>query len=77
MHPETQKGGTGRGRDKVRQVGGPIDSFAKDTAVKSGKSERSIERDATRAKALGPDLDCVAGTSLEKGADGRGRRDAR
>ena len=43
-----------------------MDSFAKDTAAKSGKSERSIERDVTRAKALGSDLDRVAGTSLEK-----------
>ena len=61
-HPETKTGGTGRGRAKVRQVSGPIASFAKDTAAKSGKSERSIERNATRAKALGADLDRIAGT---------------
>jgi hypothetical protein len=43
-------------------------SFAKDTAAKSGKSARSIERDATRAKALGADLDRVTGTLLHKGS---------
>jgi hypothetical protein len=44
-------------------------SFAADTASKSGKSERLIERDAPRAKALGADLDRVAGTSPDKGAE--------
>jgi ParB family transcriptional regulator, chromosome partitioning protein len=69
-HPETKNGATGRGRGKVRQVGGPNrESFAKDTAAKSGKSERSIERDATRGKALGGDLDRIARTSLDKGAE--------
>lgn len=43
-------------------------SFAKDTAAKTGRSERSIQRDATRAKALGDDLDRIAGTSLDTGA---------
>ncbi len=30
---------------------------------------RSIERDITRSRKLGPDLDRVAGTSLDKGAE--------
>lgn len=34
----------------------------------TGKPERTIRRDATRAKALGPDLDRIAGPSLDKGA---------
>ena len=33
------------------------------------KSARSVVRDATRAKALGPDLDRIAGTSLDKDAE--------
>jgi hypothetical protein len=45
------------------------DRFTKDAAAKTGKSEQSIRRDATRAKALGPDLDRIAGTSLDKGAE--------
>lgn len=44
-------------------------SFTADTAAKTGKPERTIQRDATRAKALGPDLDRVAGTSLDKGIE--------
>jgi len=40
-----------------------------DTATKTGKSARSISRDATRAKSLGDDLDRVAGTSLDKGSE--------
>lgn len=44
-------------------------SFTPDTAAKTGTPERSIPRDVTRAKALGPDLDRVAGTSLDKGAE--------
>jgi hypothetical protein len=31
--------------------------------------EQSIRHDATRAKALGPDLDRVVGSSLDKGAE--------
>jgi hypothetical protein len=44
-------------------------SFTRDTAAKTGTPERSIQRDATRAKALGSDLDRIAGTSLDKGAE--------
>ena len=36
-------------------------SFAADTASKSAKSVRTVVRDATRAKALGADLDRVEG----------------
>jgi hypothetical protein len=42
-------------------------SFVADTSAKTGKPERTIQRDATRAKALGADLDRVAGTSQDKG----------
>ncbi|MET4233367.1 hypothetical protein ABIA85_006660 [Bradyrhizobium sp. LA6.10] len=59
VHPETRNGGNRRG--SVRQVGElKKDRFTADTAAKTGKPERSIQRDATRAKALGPDLDGVS-----------------
>jgi hypothetical protein len=44
-------------------------SFTADTAAKAGKPERTIQRDAARAKALGADLDRVAGTSLDRGTE--------
>lgn len=43
-------------------------SFVAGTSGKTGKPERTIRR-VTRPKALGPDLDRVAGTSLDKGAE--------
>lgn len=67
MHPETKPTKAG-GRNR-RQVGDDVARFTSDTAAKTGKPERTIQRDATRAKALGPDLDRVAGTSLDKGAE--------
>jgi hypothetical protein len=42
--------------------------FAKDTAAKSGKPLRTVERDITRGRKLGADLDRVEGTSLDKGS---------
>jgi ParB/RepB/Spo0J family partition protein len=68
-HPETKNGATGRGRPKVSQVGKAIDGFVAETAAKSGRSKTAVARDATRAKALGADLDRVEGTSLDKGAE--------
>ncbi|WP_164934803.1 hypothetical protein [Bradyrhizobium zhanjiangense] len=67
VHPETRHGGSRRGSS--RQIGELKDRFTADTSAKTGKPERSIQRDATRAKALGPDLDRVVGTSLDKGAE--------
>lgn len=46
VHPETKSGGDRRAN---RQNGGLKDSFAKDTAAKSRKPERTIQRDATLA----------------------------
>jgi hypothetical protein len=68
-HPETKHGAIGRGRGKSGQVGHSSDRFTTDTARRTGKPERTIRRDATRAEALGPDLDRVAGTSLDKGSE--------
>jgi hypothetical protein len=68
VHPETKHGGARRGSSsKVENL--KRERFTVDTAAKSGRSAASIARDATRAKALGPDLDRVAGTSLDKGAE--------
>lgn len=39
------------------------------SAAKTGKPERPLQRDATFAKALGPDLDCLAVTFAGKGAE--------
>jgi hypothetical protein len=64
-HPETKTGGApGKaGGGKVAKNAN-LASFAADTASKSGKSIRAVVRDAIRAKALGADLDRIAGTSL-------------
>ena len=62
-------GATGRGRNKLAQVGQANDRFTADTARRTGKSETSVKRDATRAKRLGTDLDRVAGSSLDKGVE--------
>ena len=68
VHPEAKQGGrpgkVGGGKTKMDNLA----SFVADTSGKTGKPERTIRRDAIRAKALGPDLDCVAGASLDKGA---------
>ncbi|MHC2292970.1 ParB/RepB/Spo0J family partition protein [Bradyrhizobium barranii subsp. barranii] len=45
------------------------DAFTKDTADKTGQSDRSIRRDAARAKQLGDGLKRVTGTSLDKGVE--------
>jgi ParB family chromosome partitioning protein len=70
VHPETKTGGRpGKaGGGKVAK-NAKFASFAADTAAKSGKSVRVVVRDATRAKALSPDLDRVSGTSLDKRAE--------
>ena len=66
--PETKHGKTGHGREKSRQNGEPRNKrFSKDTADKTGQSERKVQRDAKRGKAGRKWLDRVAGTCLDKG----------
>jgi hypothetical protein len=55
-------------RTPAAAKGAKLASFAADTAFKSGKSERSIER-CSSAKALAADLDRVAGTFPDTGAE--------
>lgn len=63
-HPETKHGAVGRGRKKSRQNGDSIaERFTADTAEKTGRSERSVQRDAARAKITG--LADIVGTSLD------------
>jgi len=66
-HPETKAGATGKGRSKVRQVGEANPRFTKETARKTGQSERTIQRDVQRAEACAGVINDVVGTSLDKG----------
>ncbi len=67
LHPETKHGAIGRGRGKSSQAENSK-RFTVDTASRTGRSTAAVARDVTRANALGPDLDRVAGTSLDTGA---------
>jgi N6-adenosine-specific RNA methylase IME4 len=68
-HPETKAtkaGGPGRGKTR-RQNGDDIaDRFTKDAAKKTGRSERSMQREVERANKI-VDLAGVIGTSLDEG----------
>lgn len=68
LHPETAQGVAG---GKARQ-GSASDnlSFAESTAKASGKSKRTIERDAQRGEVVGAGtLQRVVGTTLDKGEE--------
>jgi ParB/RepB/Spo0J family partition protein len=64
LHPETKLGASGKGRAKVRQNGEANDRFTKDSADKTGKSERTVQREIARAANI-PDLADLVGTSLD------------
>ena len=68
LHPETKHGATGKGRAKSRQVGDSNERFTKETAGKTGQSERTIQRDARRAESVAV-LPDIVGTSLDNGAE--------
>jgi ParB-like chromosome segregation protein Spo0J len=65
LHPETKHGAVGRGGKKSRQNGDTsAERFTKDAAKKTGKSERSVQREVERAnKIVG--LADVVGTTLD------------
>jgi hypothetical protein len=67
MHPET-KLGANQHEGRVRQNGEPTaDRFTKDTADKTGMSERTVQRNAERGRKIGEDnLRKIGGTSLDK-----------
>jgi len=60
VHPETRVGATGR---KGRKICDDTDRFTKDTAAKTGRSERSVQLDAKRGKQLR--IKETIGTSLK------------
>jgi ParB family chromosome partitioning protein len=55
--------GKGNANDKMSSA------FTTDTASKTGQNVKTVQRDARRGEKLGPDLDRVAGTSLDKRAE--------
>lgn len=66
LHPETRHGG-----DRAsRQVGDlNPDRFTAETATRTGRSERAVQRDAERGEKVDAEaLRLVAGTDLDKGA---------
>lgn len=75
LHPETAAGGDRRssrqpGDLKPDDGGKPAkpERFSRATAEAIGASERTVQRDASRGEALGPDvLSRVAGTALDSG----------
>ncbi len=69
LHPETRNGAVGGGRPKVRQVGEAAPRFSADTATRTGRSERDIQRDACRGTRIDEVvLSDIKGTDLDKGA---------
>lgn len=71
MQPETKNGkhpnrAKQHRKPEDRQVGDLPDRFTADTAVKTGTSERAIQRDAARGAKI-KNIEKVIGTSLDKG----------
>ena len=70
LHPDTKHGGApgkaggGKRKSESRQNGDF--RFTRDTAKKIGKSERSVQRDATRGERVKV-LPQIVGTKLDKG----------
>lgn len=68
LHPETRNGSVGAGRPKVRQLGEAVQRFTADTATRTGRSERDIQRDATRGARIDEGvLSDIQGGNLDKG----------
>ena len=68
MHPETKHGGDRRS-DQVGDLHTRSERFTSATADATGRDESAIRRAAARGRALGDELDGIAGTSLDKGAE--------
>ena len=69
VHPETKKGGApGKAGGGKKAKTAKLATFARDTATKTGLSQRSVERDGTRAKQVVV-LSEIAQTSLDKRAE--------
>jgi N6-adenosine-specific RNA methylase IME4 len=73
LHPDTKAGaaqakGMNAAQGRGRQNGDHVGRYTADAAKKTGKSERSIQREAARGAAI-PDVAALAGTSLDKRAE--------
>jgi hypothetical protein len=71
LHPETKAGaaqakGMNAAQGRGRQNGDDVDRYTANVSKKTGKSERSIQREAARGAAI-PDVAALASTSLDKG----------
>lgn len=70
-HPETRhpgNGGTFKGNQHVVADNLSATTFSKDTATKTGSTERDIRRDARRGEKIAPDvIDAITGTEHDKG----------
>jgi ParB/RepB/Spo0J family partition protein len=64
LHPETKRGASGRGRAKSRQNGESNQRFTADAATKTGKSERTVQREIERAAKI-TSLANLIGTALD------------
>ena len=68
LHPETRHGATGVGRTKSRHDG-DSSRFTVDTASRTRRSERAVQRDAMRGSKIDPEiLRDIRATELDKGA---------
>lgn len=68
LHPETRNGQNQHTR--VRQVGegSSADRFTADTATRTGRSERDVQRDARRGERISDDaLEAIRGTDADSG----------
>ena len=66
-HPETKPGGDRKSAQaKSNRQNGDLNRFTKDAEIKTGKSERSVQREVERAAKI-PGLAEAIGTSLDTG----------
>ena len=67
LHPATRHGAASVGQKKSRQIG-DIKRFTLDAAKKTGKAERTVQRDAYRGEAIDGDiLASIRNTDLDRG----------
>jgi ParB family chromosome partitioning protein len=73
LHPETKHGGSrtpSRQSGVLKSIRKSMKRFSAETALKTGRSERSIQRIAHRGENIDPaDLSRIAGTSLDNGSE--------
>jgi ParB family transcriptional regulator, chromosome partitioning protein len=65
LHPETKHGGDRKSKEKSKRHDVALKTFAEDTAKKTGKSKRTVERKARVGKKLKGVADKLKGTAIE------------